>query len=81
MTEQINEIINFAGSRHFYLQSTYNDTDFEGQPQAGSSYYVGYFCTGAEDASPLPGEQPGQAYETSGIASIDNAPDDIEPPL
>lgn len=81
MTEHINEIISPPGSGHFCLQSVYNDTGSEGQTQAGNSYYVGYFCAGAEDETPQPGQQPGQVYKVDGIASIDNAPDDLEPPF
>lgn len=81
MTEQINQIIALVAGGHVYLQSVYNDTDEAGEPVAGNSYYVGYFCAGAEDATPLPGQQAGQVYETDGIASLEGAPLHLDVPF
>lgn len=81
MTEQINQIIKTFNDDYVYLQSVYNDVDESGAPVAGNSYYVGYFCVGEEDATPLPGHQPGQVYEAEGIASLEQAPMYLDRPF
>lgn len=74
MIEHINQILTLTDNRKFYLQSVYNDASATGEPLAGNSYYVGCACADADDPTPLPGHQPGQVYETDGIASLQNAP-------
>lgn len=73
MTEPIDTIIELANSGYFFLQSVYNDTNALSEPVPGNSYYVGYPCLGEEAAAPLPGHQPGEVYQTAGIATCENA--------